>query len=260
LADVGEGASAHEHGELVSAETGEHIVVGQYRVHSLGEADQDLVTDVMTQGVVDVLEVVEVEHEHCRAVEVVRRGQFGVNGVVEGGTVQVPGEVVVRRCMLHRAVQAGLAQRGRQMTDEGGAARDVVVVESASTGLATRHDEQAERAVLVIDRRSNRAPIVEGDRHAVELVQRWRRRHLSHAHVQHHLAGVVVDIETAVARPDQPHRFVQTRLGHDLDVERAADRRGETEQRVEISVVLADVGEPRQRHPHADHRNHRENQ
>ena len=60
-----------DHRELVAAQTGEHIGLPQARAQLVGDLDEQLVAGVVTQGVVDRLEAVEVEDEQragaCRS-------------------------------------------------------------------------------------------------------------------------------------------------------------------------------------------------
>ena len=124
LADVGERGAADEDGELVATEAGEQVAVDEHGVHTVSEAHQHLVADVVTERVVDVLEVVEVEHQDRRAVESVREGQRGIDRFVEGDAVEVTGQIVVRRCVPHRAVQPGPAQCRREVAHQRGATVD----------------------------------------------------------------------------------------------------------------------------------------
>ncbi|EKE16911.1 MAG: hypothetical protein ACD_10C00727G0007 [uncultured bacterium] len=48
--------------KLIAAETGQCICLAQLVAHALGEVDQQLIAGGMTQGVVDALETVEIEH------------------------------------------------------------------------------------------------------------------------------------------------------------------------------------------------------
>ncbi len=53
-----------EHAELVTAEAGESVLCSQARAHPRRGDLQQLVADVVTAGVVDVLEAIQVEVEH----------------------------------------------------------------------------------------------------------------------------------------------------------------------------------------------------
>ena len=56
----------HQHGELVAAEPDRQAVVADLGPEHLGDRDQQLVTDVMAERVVDGLEVVQVDQQHGR--------------------------------------------------------------------------------------------------------------------------------------------------------------------------------------------------
>ena len=64
------GGAAEEHRELVAAEASREVDRPDARLDAPGDGDQELVADVVAEAVVDRLEVVEVEEEHCRATDV----------------------------------------------------------------------------------------------------------------------------------------------------------------------------------------------
>ena len=75
LALVGLG---EQHRELVAAEAGEHVGLAQAAAQQLGDAAQELVAGAVAERVVDVLEVVEVEHQDGAAGAVALRvGDLG---------------------------------------------------------------------------------------------------------------------------------------------------------------------------------------
>ena len=56
---------AHDDDELVTAGAGNEITCPHGRGDALGDGDQQLVPRGMAQGVVDVLEPVQIDHQHC---------------------------------------------------------------------------------------------------------------------------------------------------------------------------------------------------
>jgi len=62
--EVGEGGQGLHHDKLVAAESGDGVVRPGDGQEPLRRADEHRVTGVVTQGVVDDLEMVEVQHEH----------------------------------------------------------------------------------------------------------------------------------------------------------------------------------------------------
>ena len=57
-------SALEQHGELVTAETGDQVVGAHAALESRGDGDEQLVTDVVAEAVVDELEVVEVDEQH----------------------------------------------------------------------------------------------------------------------------------------------------------------------------------------------------
>ena len=55
-----------DHRELIAAEARDQVVAAQGPAQALGDAANQLVADRVTEGVVDVLEVVEIDVEHRR--------------------------------------------------------------------------------------------------------------------------------------------------------------------------------------------------
>ncbi len=62
--------------ELVAADAGDHVRGAQIFLDSLGDLDQQRITDRMTEVVVDVFEIVEVEKRQCETAAVVAGERF----------------------------------------------------------------------------------------------------------------------------------------------------------------------------------------
>ena len=93
------GRSGCEDAELVAAEPGDRVRVAHRRAESLREEAKDLVTALVTEGVVDLLEVVEVEDHHDQPV-------FARALLLEGVGDPIAKEVAVRQA--REAVVQGL--------------------------------------------------------------------------------------------------------------------------------------------------------
>ena len=102
----GVGAALNQDRELVPADPG-HRVTGPDGVHqAVGDVDQQGVSDRMTEGVVDQLEVVEVQRDHAdrRPMALPHLHRVG-QAQVEQGPVGQAGEGVVQRLLGHRGQQ-----------------------------------------------------------------------------------------------------------------------------------------------------------
>ena len=85
-----------QHRELIAAEPGEHVGLTQPRGEHFGGLDDRLVAGVMPERVVDELEVVQVEHDHCAPAAIARRAHpMGVELTLEAAAVQQPRQRVV---------------------------------------------------------------------------------------------------------------------------------------------------------------------
>jgi hypothetical protein len=71
-AGVGIGGVLQQHGVLVTAEAGQHLARPQRLAQPPADLAQEVVADGVAQGVVDLLEPVEVEEEHVHAVTAAR--------------------------------------------------------------------------------------------------------------------------------------------------------------------------------------------
>ena len=96
----------HQDRELVASEAGDGVARAHDRREQPGCPQQDAVTDVVAEGVVDRLESVEVsEAEGDRPPRSGCRGQGVLNPVVEERTVGQPGELVVEGQMAKVGLQ-----------------------------------------------------------------------------------------------------------------------------------------------------------
>jgi hypothetical protein len=125
---------AEEHDVLVSPPAGDDVQIAGAGLHHPGRLDEELAPHQMPVGVVDALEVVEVEEEQAEgslAVQLALQRLVQVARVVEAGEVVEVGEVLHPREALGvipgqrevaRQVLGGLAQRlgGRLVGHEQG--------------------------------------------------------------------------------------------------------------------------------------------
>ena len=97
-ADVGE-----QDGELVAAEAGDRVARPQRRGQALADRAQQQVAVVVAERVVDLLEAVEVDHQHGDGAAFTGGAAGGlVHAVVEEDAVRQLGHVVVERGVLAR--------------------------------------------------------------------------------------------------------------------------------------------------------------
>ena len=105
-----ERAVREQHPELVAAETGERIARAHARLQDAGDLPQQLISRRVPAGVVDQLELIEIEiQEHLPALGVLadaldRAGE----AVLELAPVDEAGERIVARLIVQRAVHAAL--------------------------------------------------------------------------------------------------------------------------------------------------------
>ena len=116
--DLGAGV-LEQHGELLAAEARRDVVLADRARDRLGDLTKDVVADGMPERVVELLEPVDVDHEHAHAVLGAASLGEQPDVLVEVAAVREPGEGIGRRPGL------GLAQRvdageGRGRLDGGG--------------------------------------------------------------------------------------------------------------------------------------------
>ena len=113
-----------EHHEFVAAEARHEILRAQHGAQPVGDRAQQLVAAWMTQGVVDLLELVEVDEQQCRQLlGFVPQGQQTADLVTEIDPVGKRGQFVVTR----------------QMTDPGFRVAPLGDVFKQHDGAAARH-------------------------------------------------------------------------------------------------------------------------
>ena len=107
-------APVHDDRELLAAEPADHVVRPDDRAQALGEEAQQLVADGVAVHVVDVLEVVDVQHEHRqRRVRAARLLQRLQQPLVEDAVVEEAGERVGACLMLETLSDLGVVERER---------------------------------------------------------------------------------------------------------------------------------------------------
>ncbi|MNO75782.1 hypothetical protein D3C76_668410 [compost metagenome] len=88
--------ASEDHGELVATQTGQGVVLAQLAAQALAQGAQQLVAETMAEGVVDVLEVVQVQAQRSgQFLAVVAAHQGLLEPLVEQRAVGQPGERVV---------------------------------------------------------------------------------------------------------------------------------------------------------------------
>jgi hypothetical protein len=101
-----------DHDELVPAETPQRIGVADHAVQSRGDSSQELIASAVTEGVVDRLEVVEIDKQRRhRSLTAPRAREHLLDSIQDQRAVWEPGERVVggqKRKLLIRALALGL--------------------------------------------------------------------------------------------------------------------------------------------------------
>ena len=109
--------------EFVAAKAGDRVGVTHDRTQPVGDLDEELVADLVTQPVVDVLEAVEIDEvERERAVAAARAGDLTAQAVGQQRAVrQICQDVVVRHVeeVILRALAVGDVERGGEHADHG---------------------------------------------------------------------------------------------------------------------------------------------
>ena len=102
------GRSREQDQELLAAPATGVVVDAEGAPKSLADTSQDLVSDVVSVGVVDLLEVVEVEEDDRELVALLlRRAQLVVEDLTEEAAVVEPGEGIGRGLVVEARVLEG---------------------------------------------------------------------------------------------------------------------------------------------------------
>ena len=102
----------HDDRELLAADPADDVRRTDARAQDLAEPDQDLVPDTVPVDVVELLEVVDVEHEDGdRVVRTARARQLGPEAVVEVAVVPEPCERVGLSLVLEPRPDLGVVER-----------------------------------------------------------------------------------------------------------------------------------------------------
>ena len=254
-------AARDDHGELLAADPADDVGRADARAEVIGELRQHVVADGVAEDVVDLLEVVDVDHHH-RDVRVLGRGQrqLPAEPLVEVAVVVEAGQRVGLRLALEPRTDMGVVERQRGRVPEplrelelgvaeGRVLADPVDVERPLEDAAGDQRDADQR--LGIDRRARH----EGDAGIeVRLVREHRLAVLDRParDPDAERKGVVEDLVGVVAanegRDEVPFRLVRLvdvqRLVRDDLVERVRDP---DEQRVQALLgeqVVEDVCEP----------------
>ena len=109
IASASAGDAVDEHGELVAAEPGEHLTAADAPTKAFRDLDQHLVAQSVPEGVVDLLEPVEVQEQEGERRPVARRASTGLLRVLrERGSVPQTGERVVQRIVAELLLELAL--------------------------------------------------------------------------------------------------------------------------------------------------------
>jgi len=163
------GEVLEQEGELVAAEAGHGVHRAQHRAQASAQRDQHPVADRVTAGVVDLLEVVEVE-EHdgrlgSRAAGALERHSEPVE---KQGTVGEPGQLVVESLVGEVGLRALALDRVRERAPEHG--RLKFGLDQAILGAGLDRIER-ERLVVVRQQQHDRR-VRSGQPHVLEQVER----------------------------------------------------------------------------------------
>ena len=157
--ELGTGSQRHtlgQHDELVAAETADGVAVADDAVEAGRNRLEELVADLVAHGVVDRLEIVQVdEQRRDRRVLAAGAGQHVLGPVEDQRPVGQTGQGVVQRLVADLVEQTRVAHRGRGMCGEAAqplghgrvAAQAVGVLrhdrEHVADELTVRHDRHA---------------------------------------------------------------------------------------------------------------------
>ena len=238
---------AEQDGELVPAEPSDHRLLVLESPQSLTDLLEQLVADVVAEGVVDLLEAVEVHQQHGRRAG---RQQPFLEPLLEVQAVGQPGEMVVQREVFglggggsDAVEQSGVRERDARVARERFEQPRVLTVESADVVEAV-HDQQHTRdAAAVAQRRGHRvgvagatqrvvdrqAPVPLHAQHgAVTRVGPPGRRIVLRARAEHDLGMLGAQQVLCLAHDGLDHRLVADSL---------VDRSGELIEQVQPAVT-----------------------
>ena len=253
-------AAGDDHGELLAADPADDIACADARAEMVCEVRQHVVADGVAEDVVDLLEVVDVDH-HDRHVRVLCRGQrqLAAEALVEVAVVVEPGERVGLRLALEPRADMRVVERQRRSVAQPLSELELGVAERcvlADPVNVERPFENAARDQRHADQRLgiDRRPRHEGDAGIeMRLVRKHRLAVLDGPARDPDTEGegVVEDLVGVVAA-DEGGDEVSLRLVRLVDVQRLVGDdlvegvRDPDEQRVEALLgeqVVEDVGE-----------------
>ena len=110
------GSVGEQHRELVTAEPGDHVGRPGGARQAAGDLDEELVAHLVTERVVDLLEAVEIDHDHRTAALVV--GEARRQGDLEAEPVRQAGQRIVLGLRLEFLDQVVVGQAGAQGVGE----------------------------------------------------------------------------------------------------------------------------------------------
>jgi hypothetical protein len=266
------GGAGDQDGELVAAEPGHRAGRADGGGQPGADLDQQQVAVLVPEGVVDRLELVEVEDHHRRAGH--RAGgdvvEHRTEPALQAGAVGQPGERVVQRLVPQLVDQLAVAQRDAGVVGDGLEQQDVVLFERAHVAEPVGHGEDADDAGAAAQRHGHRlahAVVVQPAAGAgIPGAARHEQRRAALGHLLEHppvggarrLLGALHPVVDAQAHPseqpavrghegDRGPLRAQQRLGlgqhggHDrIDLRGTAHCLAEPEQPLEVEVLVGE--------------------
>ncbi len=174
LGTAGRRPALDEHDELVTTETGDRVAFAQRAQQSSGHRLEQLVARLVAEGVVHLLEAVEI-HEQRRGLGAVApgAGQHLLDPVEDERAVRQAGERVVQRLMADSFEQARVANcDGRLARDAAQPPRELRIVEHAFRPVEDVADHEPDPLVVHDDgdrRDRGRAQLADEQREHVQV-------------------------------------------------------------------------------------------
>ena len=185
------------HGELIAPEPGDERVIVDHLGDPFGDLAQEDVALVVTEGVVDFLEAVEVDEHHDDRLVGLAIDQGLAQLVIEASPVREAGQGVVQRLVValvglpaQSLEQAVVAQADAPVRRQGLEELEILLAESIDLAPTTAHQQRAQRFVAGAQRGHHG---VTGEREVLaieQLVVPFQRR-LGEGAVEHGQRSVV---------------------------------------------------------------------
>jgi hypothetical protein len=195
---LGVRAPVQHQGELVTAETGAQVALAQTAAQAIGHGDEELITDEVTQRVVDQLEAIQVQEQHRGVGPVaIGAGKPVLKAVQQLGAVAQPGERIGERAQC-AVVGTGDGERHLDVLPVG--RHRPAVVRAPSPRLRRSDDERTDDLPELADGNADAGPR-SGRRHARSGVVRRLVLHRDGLAGGDHPAAQPFGDRSASARP-----------------------------------------------------------